>query len=133
MYVCMYVCICIYRYIYIYIYVCIYIYIYIYMCPCELSESLVVYPSAEVEVRNVFASSLSLKIHQRGGCSGNRVSWFTLYYILVYFIILPPSTAPPSDCTPPVMNTQTSSRALRFSWMRNPNAGVEARNIFNNM
>ena len=36
----------------------------------------------------------------KGGCSGNRVWWFTLYYLLVYYMILPPSTAPPSDCTP---------------------------------
>ena len=36
----------------------------------------------------------------KGGCSGNRVWWFTLYYIQFYYIIPPPSTAPPSDCTP---------------------------------
>ena len=42
----------------------------------------------------------------KGGCSGNRVQWFTSYYRLCYYIILPPSTAPPSDCTPPLMNTQ---------------------------
>ena len=36
----------------------------------------------------------------KGGCSGNRVLWFTLYYRLFYHVILPPSTVTPSDCTP---------------------------------
>ena len=36
----------------------------------------------------------------KGGCSGNRVQWFVGSYILVHYIILPPSTAPPSHCTP---------------------------------
>ena len=36
----------------------------------------------------------------KGGCSGNRVWWFTSYYRLFYYAILPPSTAPPSHCTP---------------------------------
>ena len=36
----------------------------------------------------------------KGGCSGNRVHWFTLQYRLFYCIMLPPSAAPPSDCTP---------------------------------
>ena len=37
-----------------------------------------------------------------GGCSGNGLQWFNLYYMLFYLIMLPPSTAPPSDCTPPL-------------------------------
>ena len=36
----------------------------------------------------------------KGGCSGNRVQWFTLSYRLLYHISLPQSTAPPSHCTP---------------------------------
>ena len=36
----------------------------------------------------------------KGGCSGNRVQWFVWCYVLVYYIILPPSTAPLFDCTP---------------------------------
>ena len=39
----------------------------------------------------------------RGGCSGNRVQWFTLYYRLSYYMILPPSTAP-LRLHPPLMN-----------------------------
>ena len=35
----------------------------------------------------------------KGGCSGNRVKWFIWCYVLVYDIILPPSTARPSHCT----------------------------------
>ena len=36
----------------------------------------------------------------KGGCSGNRVEWFVCCCILVYYIILPQSTAPPIHCTP---------------------------------
>ena len=36
----------------------------------------------------------------KGGCSGNRVPWFMWCYILACYIVPPPSTAPPSHCTP---------------------------------
>ena len=47
--------------------------------------------------------ALCFKIHLRG-CSGNRVEWFTLYYRLFYYIILPPSTATPLPLHPPLMS-----------------------------
>ena len=44
----------------------------------------------------------------KGGCSVVEAGCGDLYDvdILVHYIMLPPSTAPTSHCTPPVMNTQ---------------------------
>ena len=56
----------------------------------------------------------------KGGCSGNRVWWFTWYYRLFYYTMLPPSTAPPLRLHHPLMNTQacppTSSPPASPSW-----------------
>ena len=49
------------------------------------------------------------KIYQRGLQWKQDVVVFMMCYILVYHIVLPPSTAPPSHCTPPVMNTYRRS------------------------
>ena len=58
------------------------------------------HPGARSSSLPAAASGWRESTFRKGGCSGNRVQWFTLYYRLFYYMILPPSTAPPSDCTP---------------------------------
>ena len=50
----------------------------------------------------------------KDGCSWNRVSWFIWCYILVYYIILPPSTAPPLRLHPPLQSIQTQPIQSEF-------------------
>ena len=72
-----------------------------------------------------------LKIQQRG-CSGNRVWWFTSYDRLLYYIILPTSIAPPSDCTPfdeyPYATVSTLVGLVHERWQRRLAQNIQKMN-----
>ena len=68
----------------------------------------------------MFPRAPGIKIHQKGGAVETGCSdLYDVMHCLVNYIILPPSTAPPSDCNPPLMNTHGKRRAGHL-WVQVP-------------
>ena len=104
---CVYTHICIYTYRYIS-----YTYIYIYMCMCSCAYSLSLYMYIYIYIYIYMYVYIYIYIYVympcsrfiKRGCSGNRVWWFVWCYMLIRYIVLPQSTAPPSWVIPYEVN-----------------------------